>query len=588
MTTPVLYLEVDDEITSAAARIRAAAEDRLALVLPYGSRLATSRINFRLLAREASERGKTIEIVAADASARALATSAGLSVHPSVAALEGRATGQSPRGEGGGNGPGGNAPAGNGPGADAGSTALLDSGERRGRTARRSGNATSELAIPGGAIVIPRVGSDPVPVVGREQAPVRRGVVVAAGLAVVALAVAGAVLAFLLLPSASIAITPKTDDVGPLSVRIEARPDVTVPNQALLQIPSQRFPFDVVATRIFAATGSKVTEAKAGGNVTFTNNDTGSGKLIPGGSLVSTETGIRFRTLADVTLPPAGFDIFPPRFRPSTGSVAVQAVKAGPTGNVTAHAIVVIVGNDNPNLTRVTNEAATSGGLHEETDQISQGDVDAALDELNSTLESEFATMVEDGAGLPAGTTIFPETKELGAAVPTVDPKTLVGNDAPSFELGLKAHGTAVGVDASPVRALAEARLRERVQQGWSLDESSIQIQVGTPTVVGDIVTFPVDMRARQVRDVDTGALLESVRGLGVSAARAKLEDYGDVQVNVWPDWVTTIPTNRDRLTLTVASPAPAATPHPSEAPAPSATGGAGGSGSLPPASTTP
>ena len=67
----LVYLDVDDEITSAAARIRAAGAQEVALVLPYGSRLATSRINFRLLAREAAARGKKIEIIGADASARA-------------------------------------------------------------------------------------------------------------------------------------------------------------------------------------------------------------------------------------------------------------------------------------------------------------------------------------------------------------------------------------------------------------------------------------------------------------------------------------------------------------------------------------
>ena len=49
----IVYLDVDDEITSAAARIRGLEATAVALVLPYGSRLATSRINFRLLAREA-------------------------------------------------------------------------------------------------------------------------------------------------------------------------------------------------------------------------------------------------------------------------------------------------------------------------------------------------------------------------------------------------------------------------------------------------------------------------------------------------------------------------------------------------------
>lgn len=80
----VVYLETDDEITSAAARIRAAGENRVTLVVPYGSRLATSRINFRLLAREAVVRNHRLAIVAGDAATRALAASAGLPVYASV------------------------------------------------------------------------------------------------------------------------------------------------------------------------------------------------------------------------------------------------------------------------------------------------------------------------------------------------------------------------------------------------------------------------------------------------------------------------------------------------------------------------
>ena len=84
----VIYLDVDDEITSAAARIRGAESTQVALVLPQGSHLATSRINFRVLARAAQERSRQLVIVAPDAAARALAISAGLEVYASVRELE--------------------------------------------------------------------------------------------------------------------------------------------------------------------------------------------------------------------------------------------------------------------------------------------------------------------------------------------------------------------------------------------------------------------------------------------------------------------------------------------------------------------
>src|SRR2546426_7950009 len=84
MAAGIVYLDVDDEITSAAARIRSSSATRVALVVPYGSRIATSRMNFRLLSREAVVSNRRLSIVAGDAATRALAASAGLPVYGSV------------------------------------------------------------------------------------------------------------------------------------------------------------------------------------------------------------------------------------------------------------------------------------------------------------------------------------------------------------------------------------------------------------------------------------------------------------------------------------------------------------------------
>ena len=88
MAGGIVYLDVDDEITSAAARVRDATERRVALVLPYGSRVATSRINFRLLSRDALINEKQLAVVAGDSATRALAASAGLPVFASVGEYE--------------------------------------------------------------------------------------------------------------------------------------------------------------------------------------------------------------------------------------------------------------------------------------------------------------------------------------------------------------------------------------------------------------------------------------------------------------------------------------------------------------------
>src|SRR3712207_8880408 len=53
---------------------------------------------------------------------------------------------------------------------------------------------------------------------------------------------------------------------------------------------------------------------------------------------------------------------------------------------------------------------------------------------------------------------------------------------------------------------------------------------------------------ASQIRLVDTPALREEIKGKPVEEARAILDQYGDVDLSVWPDWVSAIPTLDGRL----------------------------------------
>ena len=84
----IAYLDPDDEITNAVARLRASKDVRVALVLPTGSRIATSRINFRLLAHEALAHTRRLAIVASEPGVRAVAISAGLPAYATVVEYE--------------------------------------------------------------------------------------------------------------------------------------------------------------------------------------------------------------------------------------------------------------------------------------------------------------------------------------------------------------------------------------------------------------------------------------------------------------------------------------------------------------------
>ena len=553
MTEPtIVYLDVDDEITSAAARLRGMEAEQVVFVLPYGSRLATSRINFRLLAREAANRGKRLEIVAADASARALAGTAGLAVHASVAAFEGRDGGPLPA-----------------------------AGDRaEGHPASAAAEWPVGSVVPAASadgtetrvLTIPRPGGERVPIVGKRRPLVRPRTALVLALVLLLLVGGGGLAAFLYLPSATIVLRPASQVIGPLQLSVEARTDVSSPDPGNLVVPARSLSFELAASQTFTTTGKKVTDTKATGDVTFRNCDTGGQVVVPAGSRVGTAGGIQFETVASVSIRKASFKP-PSTVVCRTGTVAVQAVVAGTDGNVAAGLINQVPSRYDPSILFVSNDQPTTGGSHSETPQVIQQDLDAAMATLNQALADDLVAQIGQASGVPAGTTLLESTAKVGEATPSVDPATLVGQEVATFDLGLTATGSAVGVDTAPVQELAAQRLAARVTSGWQLVEGSTSIDVGRPVVSGDTISIPVTATAREVHAVDTAALLAQIRGLDLPRARAILDDYGAVEISLWPDWVTTIPGDPNRVSLTIDSDvAPSGSARPSGSPPATAT----------------
>jgi hypothetical protein len=631
MATGTVYLDVDDEITSAAARIRSATSTKVALVVPYGSRIATSRMNFRLLSREAIINNRRLSVVAADAATRALAASAGLPVFGSVGEYEESLGGDgtaaaaaTPAATAAANGVSLDAsetvvhvaqPVDEAPGDKGTPPAPPPSRRKRPPKATESADASEPVSDETQAVALPlplnpagpgpavstatarvptvdrprpdrssaassaAAGASRIPVIRSRRLP-KVGLPVAIGSAIVALALlVGAVGAVVFLPAAEITVTPREEPIGPIELTVRADPDALAVDPDVPVVPAERLEIPVEVTQSFTTTGRRIEEAAASGEVTFSNLDFTSDNSIAAGSIVSTQSGVRFRTTEAVTVGEAklvGLQIVP-----TEASVGVTAVAPGTAGNVEPNTIVVVPAAEDPTSLRVRNRAATTGGTHEEFPQIAQADIDAALQALQPLLADAFTAAVGEGGGASENAEVFEETAVLGEASPTVDPATLLGKEQASFDLGLRATGTVIAVDDSPVEAIAESRLLGNVGADYRLVDGSIDIVHGTPTVVGGEVSFPVTARASRVRLLDPAELLGLVKGLPVADAEEALGEFGDVVVDTWPDWVSTVPTMDSRVSLSIVGqtePAPAGSGDPegsreptaSEAPAPS------------------
>jgi len=574
MASRLIYLEVDDEITSAASRIRAAGQDRLAVVLPYGSRVATSRINFRLLSRDAMEHDKRLTIVSADPATRALAASAGLPVFGSVAEYEASLTDvreaslpplavahpvarDEPRPV---------APDGT-PGLAAAAVAS-DAGQTvRAPVPREVTRPPEPRPDPpwsgggGGA------GPGPVtPPAGRAGGRIRTPWLIGAAILGLALLVGG-VGAYILLPSAIIVVTPRPEPITPVHLTVVADPNATAPGGTPPVVPASRISIPVSVNDTFPATGKRVQLTNATGSVRFENRDPTSSNRIVSGSIVSTPSGIRFRTLVTIDVPRAdlvGLQIFPART-----SVNVTAVDGGPNGNVDAGTIVIVPRGESSLFLKVTNPDPTTGGRSDEFTRVTQADVTAAMATLDASLQEAFRVAMADPSKAPAGTTVFSATGALGPTTPTVPPESLVGQEVPTFALGLSATGTVVAADSAPVTAIAQAAVQQAVDPGHQLVPGSVQIQVGDAIVVGQTVSFPVTVTAQQIAILDPAELEKMVLGKSVDEAKAILAPYGEVKISVSPDWSGSIPSFESRVDLTIQQAIEIVTPAPSVSAAP-------------------
>ena len=412
--------------------------------------------------------------------------------------------------------------------------------------------------------------------------------------------------AAVMLPSAEITVTPVMEAVTPVSLTVRADTTATEVDPIGLVIPATSVDVPLTARGEFAATGTNVVQTSASGQVTFDSVNTVNAMPIPRGTRVSTLDGVTFSTTASITVPQA--TVSGSTIAHGFASVGVVALAAGPKGNVGARTINQVPSSLAALQISVANGSATSGGARSETPKIVAADVTAATDKLAQDLNGQIASAVADPAIAPAGATLYPDPARLGDITHTPDTAGLEGKvlkaSQTTFTLQADATAAVIAVDESPLKGLGESAIRAAVKPGDQIVEDSISVEVSQGTVGEDgTVSYTISATALQHHPLDPNALKASVLGRTADEATAALAPYGKVTLSLWPFWVGAVPTNSDKVTLTVGSPEkpaptptirptptprPATTPRPTRSPAPSKSGSPGPSESAPGASPVP
>ncbi|HVM30509.1 MAG TPA: baseplate J/gp47 family protein [Candidatus Limnocylindrales bacterium] len=545
----ICYLDPEDEITGAVARIRAVEDGEAIIVLPPGSRIATSRINFRLLAREARAKGLSVVAVSDEPGVRALAISAGVAAYDSVGAAEkglrevareGRHPAEAWAGIASGP-PAESERAEPGPRAEGGHLARARS--------RRSSVPEPTLVMPLAELERERSHE---PSRARRRRRRRTGIApLLVLLMLFALVGVGAYGVYALLPTATVTLRPHLIDVGPISGVVVADPRVAVVDAGEGVIPAQRIELRVAIGTEVPATGSEVTTIRATGSVRFRSENTVSPVEIPIGTRVATDSDVAFETTAAVTVPRANFGTG----TPGRVDAPVRAVRPGPRGNVPANAITVVPRALAEQLVFVNNPQPTSGGARQTTTVVTEEDYRTAFEALRAEVPGQLADQIADPGNTPRGLTLYPASAQLGAVTGEPAESEVVGSAQESFELSVSATAVVLAVNEALVDEVLVEQLRALVPADATLLDQSTEAS-HTPGEASDgTIDFSATANARAYRQPAREALVDEIRGLPLSEARAIISRYGDAELSVWPDFIDRVPDSPARINLTILPP---------------------------------
>ncbi len=615
----VCYLEVDDEITDAVARLRAARDGRVVVVLPPGSRIGTSRINFRLLAREAETRGIAIALVSGDSGVRALAVSAGMPTHGTVAEAE-AALGIPVDGSDGAAslrevapslpavvGPRANHP----PTADgaapadvvrATAVAPIAGAVAAGAApvaAPRTGPLGKPPLLPNGFVPGGPVGLGP----GGQLGPPPTS-----GFAVTPRATAGSVTHPGGFGDPMLADPRALEEADRARAKRHGRGRARrliglfirlalvaaflgaaaygaylyLPTASIQVTPTTR-PFGPLTVTVTADPSVAVKDSAAGVipaesvpiPLSVTDSFAATGTQV---NLTKATGTIRFtsqNTVTDVIVPDgttlsttSGIDFETtqpttlPRatvsgttITPSTANTPIRALKPGPDGNVDAGTITVEPPILGTEQVQGTNPQPTTGGKKTQSLVVTRGDYDGAVQALTRQLQAQLGLVLKDPATTPRGLQLFPETATLGKVGTDKAASDLVAIATNMFDLTADSQSSALAVDPTQIESVAAGQLTGSAPTGVRIFADTVRTQVSPGIVSGNRIVFEVTATAQQYAPIDAEVLKHDIHGKTVSEARSILAAYGTVEVSVWPDFIPTIPDDERRINVAIDDP---------------------------------
>jgi len=357
-----------------------------------------------------------------------------------------------------------------------------------------------------------------------------------------------------LLPKAQIAISTNAQDVNS-SLDVSLDTTASKVDVAKAIVPATAVQQQKTYTKQVDATGKQNLGEKATGNVVMTvcvsgfdfPNDVATGTGISAG-------GQTFITQKRASFSPDGPDPANSCYRYKSGSIKITAQTAGTAYNKDSGTTFAV--NGRPDVKAI---GSADGGTDDIRQVVSQSDIDNAQGQINTNdtaiKEALYQQLTQDG--------LFGIRATFKASKPTVSSSSQVGDEASTVTVTSAITYTMYGTKRDNLVQLINDDVSQQVdtsKQGIisdGLDKASFGYQDGSDT------TARVEMSATATvgPKIDEAAIRQQVAGKKSGEAKdtiGQIPGVTDVQVKLSPFWLTAIPSNPDKITVTIGKAAPA------------------------------
>ena len=531
----VIYIDIDDDITSVIEKVKTSKTSIVALVPPKRIGVLQSAVNLKLLQRAATSVKKRVVLITNDHALSGLAAGLSLPVAknlqskpeiPSITAMkldeEEVINGEElPVGEL----------------ARTAEAPSFDSTDDAVETIDMPDDAvlSAPFAAKKAAARAPKRGSK-IP----DFDSFRKKLFIFGGLGVLALIFL--VWAIFFAGKATVAITAKTNVVS-INKPLQLRPDAKL-DAAQGIVPAIVKETKKTASVDFTATGKKDVGEKATGTVEFEKQSQTS-TSIAAGTQVVTSSGLAFVTDSDVTIPAS--TVCFPVFCPGTATVGFTAINGGSKYNGASGSVSGSFDGASGELT-----GATGGGTDKTVTVVSQADIEKAKEQLQAqkadAVKKDLLKQFDDNV------VVIQESFEAEPAEPTSSPA--LDQEATTAKLTAETTYRLVGIARSDLRGVYDTFTKSQIsgEKNQKIYESGDESTTFAQFEKKDgVYNVRAQATAQVGPNIDDKALAKQLIGKRAGEIQQQIETIQgveDVTVKFSPFWVTKAPNNADKITI--------------------------------------